>query len=262
VEAELQEQRAELAHVARISIMGELAASLAHELNQPLTAILSNAQAGLRFMTSKRGNLGEVREILQDIVKDNSRAGEVIRRMRALVKKEALESATLDLASLIRDVVALLHSDAILQNVQIALELDDSLPPVWGDRVQLQQVMLNIMLNAFDAMRECPADERKVKVRAEPHGAALIKVAVNDCGTGLTSEQLDRIFQPFFTTKRDGLGMGLSITRSIIEAHGGRLWAENNADHGATFSFTLPITHGAEQKEWSTEARESPASSK
>jgi two-component system sensor kinase FixL len=262
VEAELQEQRAELAHVARISIMGELAASLAHELNQPLTAILSNAQAALRFMTSKRGNLEEVREILQDIVKDNSRAGEVIRRMRALVKKEALESATLDLASLIRDVVALLHSDAILQNVQIALELDDSLPPVWGDRVQLQQVVLNIMLNAFDAMRECPADERKVKLCAEPHGAGLIKVAVSDCGTGLTSDQLDRIFQPFFTTKRDGLGMGLSITRSIIEAHGGRLWAENNADHGATFSFTLPVTHGAEQKEWSTEARESPASSK
>jgi PAS domain S-box-containing protein len=262
VEAELQEQRAELAHVARISIMGELAASLAHELNQPLTAILSNAQAGLRFMTSKRGNLGEVREILQDIVKDNSRAGEVIRRMRALVKKEALESATLDLASLIRDVVALLHSDAILQNVQIALELDDSLPPVWGDRVQLQQVVLNIMLNAFDAMRECPADERKVKVRAEPDGAALIKVAVSDRGTGLSGDKLDKIFQPFYTTKREGLGMGLSITRSIIEAHGGRLWAENNADHGATFSFTLPVTHGAEQKEWSTEARESPASSK
>ena len=240
-ELELQEQRTELAHVARISMMGELAASLAHELNQPLTAILSNAQAALRFMSSQPDDVEEVREILQDIVKDNSRAGEVIRRMRALVKKEELEVAMLDLASLIRDVVALVHSDAVLQNVRISLELEDNLPPVRGDRVQLQQVVLNIMLNAFDAMKECPASERKVKLQAGAHGEELIKVAVTDCGTGLSGDNLDKIFQPFYTSKRDGLGMGLSICRSIIEAHSGHLWAENNPNRGATFYFTVPV---------------------
>jgi two-component system sensor kinase FixL len=165
-EVELQEQRGELAHVARVSLMGELAASLAHELNQPLTAILSNAQAALRFMSSKPADLEEAREVLQDIVKDNSRAGEVIRRMRALVKKEALEFANLDLASLMRDVV-LVHSDAILESVRISLELDGDLPPVRGDKVQVQQVMLNLLLNAFDAMKECVASEREVKLQAE-----------------------------------------------------------------------------------------------
>ena len=240
-ELELQEQRAELAHVARVSMMGELAASLAHELNQPLTAILSNAQAALRFMSSKTGDLEEVREILQDIVSDNSRAGEVIRRMRALAKKEELEFATLDFASLVRDVMALVHSDAILQNVRISLELEDNLPPVRGDRVQLQQVVLNIMLNAFDAMKQCPASQRKVKLQAGAHGPESIKVAVTDCGTGLSGDNLDKIFQPFYTSKKDGLGMGLSICRSIIEAHGGHLWAENNQDRGATFYFTVSV---------------------
>jgi PAS domain S-box-containing protein len=241
-EAELQEQRAELAHVARISTMGELAASLAHELNQPLTAILSNAQAALRFMTSKPADLEEVREILQDIVKDNSRAGEVIRRMRALVKKEALEFATLDLASLLRDVIALVHSDAVLQNVRVTYELDDDLRPVRGDKVQLQQVLLNLLLNAFDAMNECPATEREVKLNTEHQGTDFVQIAVSDRGTGLSGDKLDKIFQPFYTTKGEGLGMGLSICRSIIEAHGGHLWAENNADRGATFYFTLPTS--------------------
>ena len=246
-ELELQEQRGELAHVARVSMMGELAASLAHELNQPLTAILSNAQAALRFMSSKPADLEEVREILQDIVSDNSRASEVIRRMRALVKKEELDFAMLDIASLVRDVMALVHSDAILQNVRISLELEDNLPPVRGDRVQLQQVVLNIMLNAFDAMKQCPASERKVKLQAGAHGLESIKVAVTDRGTGLSDDNLDKIFQPFYTSKKDGLGIGLSICRSIVEAHGGRLWAENNNGAGATFYFTLPVGGGGKQ---------------
>ncbi len=246
-ELELQEQRAELAHVARVSMMGELAASLAHELNQPLTAILSNAQAALRFMSSKPSDLEEVREILQDIVKDNSRAGEVIRRMRALAKKEELEFATLDFVSLVRDVMALVHSDAILQNVRISLELEDNLPLVWGDRVQLQQVVLNIMLNAFDAMKQCPVSQRKVKLQAGAYGPESIKVAVTDCGTGLSGDNLEKFFQPFYTSKKDGLGMGLSICRSIIEAHGGHLWAENNNGTGATFYFTIPVGGGGKQ---------------
>ena len=255
-ELELREQRAQLAHVTRISTMGELAASLAHELNQPLTAILSNAQAALRFLSNKPADLEEVHEILKDIVEDNSRAGEVIRRMRALVKKEEPEFTSVDLASLIPDVVLLLHSDAILQNVRIALELDDDLPPVRGDKVQLQQVMLNLMLNAFEAMKDCAVAEREVKLRVARENAGSIQVVVSDRGTGFSRDKLDKIFQPFYTTKREGLGMGLSICRSIIQAHGGRLWAENNRDHGATFYFTVPIAEEAAEETPAIEPRE------
>jgi PAS domain S-box-containing protein len=247
-ELELRRQRAELAHVARVSLMGELAASLAHELNQPLTAILSNAQAALRFMSGKQVDLEEVREILEDIVKDNSRAGEVIRRMRALVKKEELEFQTLDLRSLIADVVLLVHSDAVLQNVRISLDLPDSLPSIQGDRVQLQQVLLNLLLNAFDAMKDGRLSDRNVKLQGVHQDAHAILVSVRDSGPGLTVDKLAKIFQPFFTTKGEGLGMGLSICRSIIEAHGGRLWAENNPDRGATFYFTLPVARAADEQ--------------
>ena len=241
-ETELQHNRQELAHVTRISTMGELAASLAHELNQPLTAILSNAQAAQRFMAANPADLEEVREILKDIVQDDSRASEVIQRMRALVKKEEVAFVPLDLGEIIRDVARLVHSDAALLNVDIALELYPNLPTVQGDRVQLQQVVLNLLLNAFDAMKDCPVNERRVVLQAEQDGARMTKVAVRDRGPGLRGDKLDKIFQPFYTTKRDGLGMGLSISRSIIEDHGGRLWAaENNSDRGATFCFTVPV---------------------
>jgi PAS domain S-box-containing protein len=240
-ESELRRQRENLAHVTRISAMGELAASLAHELNQPLTAILSNAQAAQRFMATNPADLEEVHEILKDIVRDNIRASEVIRRMRALVKKENLDFSSLDLASIVREIALLVHSDAVLRNVRVSLDIIPNLPLVRGDKVQLQQVLLNLLLNAFDAMKDRPAAEREVVVRAEMNGAGTVEVAVRDRGAGLTSDKLDKIFQPFYTTKRDGLGMGLSICRSIIEAHGGRLWAQNNPDRGATFHFTVPL---------------------
>jgi PAS domain S-box-containing protein len=241
-ESELQRQRGELAHLTRVSTMGELSASLAHELNQPLTAILSNAQAAQRFLTANPSDLTEVQEILQDIVEDDSRASEVIQRMRALVKKEELAFAPLDLAGVVRDVAALVHSDAILQGVRILLEVKPGLPSVRGDKIQLQQVVLNLLLNAFEAMKDCPANEREVKVLAETAGAGSLRLAVRDHGTGLGDDKLDKIFQPFYTTKRDGLGMGLAISRSIIDTHGGRLWAENNPDRGATFYCTLPVS--------------------
>jgi two-component system sensor kinase FixL len=240
-EMELREQRAELAHVARISTMGELAASLAHELNQPLTAILSNAQAALRFLSSKPADIEEVREVLQDIVTDNNRAGEVIRRMRSLVKKETVEFSSVDVAGLIREVAALVHSDAILLNVKLAVEAADDLPAVRGDKVQLQQVVLNLLLNAFDAMKEYPAAERQVQLSVEHNDTGLIQTTVRDRGPGLSSDRLDKIFEPFYTTKGEGLGMGLSICRSIVKAHGGQLWAENNQERGVTFYFTLPV---------------------
>ena len=229
--------------------MGELAASLAHELNQPLTAILSNAQAAQRFLNAKPAELKEVDEILKDIVRDNNRAGEVIRRMRALVKKEELDFAPINIVSVINDVVQLVHSDGILRNIRVQIECQDGLPRVRGDRVQLQQVVLNLLINAFDAMKEAIATERNVKVWAKTNGAGTVEVSVRDHGTGLTSNELARIFQPFYTTKREGLGMGLSISRSIIEAHGGRLWAENNADRGATFHFTVLAIDGAPSHE-------------
>ncbi len=240
-ELELTRQRAELAHNTRIATMGELAASLAHELNQPLTAILSNAQAALRFMAAKTPDLEEVRDILKEIVEDNGRATQIIRGMRALVKKEEVEFVAVDLESVIDDVMVLVHSDAVLQNVQIAFERNSDLPRVRGDRVQLQQVILNLLINAFNALKECPDSDRQVVVRVQREGAGMLRVTVRDCGVGLTGEMLDKIFLPFYTTRRDGLGMGLAICRSIVEAHGGRLWAENNSDRGATFYFTLLV---------------------
>ena len=241
-ELELREQQLNLVHMSRVSTMGELAASLAHELNQPLTAILSNTQAAQRFLAANPTDLEEVREILKDIVQDNSRAGEVIHRMRALVKKGELDIMPLDLAALIRDVVLLVRSDATLHNIHVSLEVDTHLPPVRGDKVQLQQVTLNLLLNAFDAMHDCPPDKREIHVRAARDGGRMVEITVADHGAGLTIDKLEKIFQPFYTTKHDGLGLGLSISRSIIEAHGGRLWADNNPDRGATFYFTLPVS--------------------
>ena len=243
-ELELGRQRAELAHVTRISIMGELAASLAHELSQPLTAILSNAQAALRFMAAKPPDLEEVREILKEIVEDNRRASQIIHGIRALVKKEGVECVPVDIESVIDEVMMLVHSDTVLQNVQISFKCNSDLPRVRGDRVQLQQVILNLLVNAFDAVKDCPVRDRQVVVRVEREGAGMLKVRVRDRGMGLSGGTLDKIFQPFYTTRRDGLGMGLAICRSIIEAHGGRMWAESNPERGATFCFTLPVDKG------------------
>ena len=241
--AELQAdgQREELSHIQRISTMGELAASLAHELNQPLTAILSNAQAAQRFLVANPSDLKTVQEILRDIIADNSRASEVIRRLRALARKEPRDYVALDIADIIREVVLLIHADAVLNNMSVSLLCSPDSHRAWGDRIQLTQVVLNLLLNAFDAMKECPADERRVVVRIERDGDSLLRVAVSDRGKGLSEDKLEKIFEPFYTTKRDGMGMGLTISRSIIEAHGGRLWAENNPDRGATFNFTVRI---------------------
>ena len=238
----VQRHRDELAHVTRISTMGELAASLAHELNQPLTAILSNAQAAQRFLATNPANVEEIRVILQDIVDDNRRASEVIRRLRELVKKGQLEVASLELAELVRDVVPLIHSDAVLHNVNIVIETASGLPKIQGDRVQLQQVILNLLLNAFQSMKDSPTNDRRVTARCRlGNDGHTVVFAVRDRGAGLKEDQLEKMFQPFYTTKSDGLGMGLAISRSIIEAHGGRLWAENNSDRGATLYFAVPV---------------------
>lgn len=241
VEAEMQRHRQELAHVSRVSIMGELSASMAHELNQPLTAILSNAQAAQRFMASGTADMNEFREILKDIAYDTTRARDVIRHLRALVKKSEPDFMRLDVSDTIREVVGFLHGDIVARNVRVALELAPNLPPVHGDRIQLQQVMINLLLNAFDALNGSPVSDRLVVVATTLDAPRLVRVSVRDSGVGIPRDKLDSIFDPFYTTKPEGMGMGLSVTRSIIESHGGRIWAENNADRGAMFQFTLMV---------------------
>lgn len=240
-EMEGQRLRQDLAHVGRVSTMGELTASLAHELNQPLTAILSNAQAALRILASDKADLADIRDILGDIVEDDKRAGEVIHRLRGFLKKSNLELSTLDIGELVSQVARLVSSDAIIRNVSIRLELTPGLPPVCGDRVQLQQVILNLLMNGLDAMRESSEGERTLVLRtlAADHAASVV-VAVEDSGMGIDEADLEHVFHAFYTTKPEGLGMGLAIARSIVEAHGGRLEARNNPGRGATFSFTLP----------------------
>jgi C4-dicarboxylate-specific signal transduction histidine kinase len=237
-ELELRQQRRELAHVGRVSLMGELAASLAHELSQPLTAIYANASAALRFLN--RRNSDESRKALEELLKDQSRAAEVVRHMRGFVKKEVpAEYQAVDLADVIGSVVALVRSDAALQRVEVICDIDSELPPVSADRVQLQQVLLNLLLNALDAMT-ASTSVRTVTITARARDG-MNRVAVSDRGQGLSEPDLERVFAPFYTTKREGLGMGLSICRAIISAHGGRLWAENNDHGGATFHFTVPV---------------------
>ena len=243
---EAQRLREELAHVGRVSTMGELTASLAHELTQPLTAILHNAQAAQRTLEAGAVNLEEIREILTDIVDDDRRAAAVIHRLRGLLKKGDLEFSVLNVNEMVVEMTRLVSSEAVLRNVSVRLELAPRLPPVQGDRVQLQQVILNLVLNGLDAMREPANGARTLVLQTAKDSVATVRVAVRDSGSGIDEVDLDHIFQAFYTTKADGLGMGLAIARSIVDAHGGRLEAQNNPEGGATFSFTLPVSGPAQ----------------
>jgi len=240
-DAEVRRLREELAHVGRVSTIGELTTSLAHELGQPLTAILSNAEAAQRLLEADPVDLDEVQAILQDIVADDQRACEVISRLRGLLKRAPLERSALDVNEITREVARLVRGDATSRGVAIRLELAAELPRVQGDRVELQQVMLNLILNGLDSMRETSAAERILVLQTVPAAAAGVRVTVRDSGSGVDPDVLDHIFDAFHTTKPGGLGMGLAIARSIVEAHGGRLRAENNPDAGASFTFALPI---------------------
>lgn len=244
-EAELaaQRHRNELAHAGRVHALGQLSSALAHELNQPLSAILSNAQAAQRFLAGDAPDLEEIRGALQDIAADGNRASELIRGMRAWVQRGQIELSPLDLDAVIRDVAALLHSDAVIRNITVALELEPRLQPVRGDKIQLQQVVLNLLLNAFEAVKDTDDHDRYVTVRSLNVNSQAVRVAVSDRGTGISRDKLDKLFEPFRTTKPQGLGLGLTISRSIIEAHGGRLWGENNPGRGATFYLELPVHH-------------------
>ena len=241
--AELEARRTldQLAHVSRVGALGELAASLAHELNQPLAAILSNAQAARRLLDANPAELGEVREALGDIISDDKRAGEVIHRMRAMLKQGQPRDEFHSLNDLVREVARLLANDMQLRGATLHLVLAPSLPAVRGDGIQLQQVVLNLLINALDAMAELPAGQRQLWLRTASVDPKQVELSVQDSGAGIEPSRLPLIFEPFYTTKEQGLGMGLSISRSIIEAHGGQLLAESLPGQGALLRCLLPV---------------------
>ncbi|MEH2513537.1 PAS domain S-box-containing protein [Nitrobacteraceae bacterium AZCC 1564] len=238
-EQKLRQAEAELAHITRITTLGELTASIAHEVNQPITGVVTNAAAALRWLGAEPPNLDEVREMLGRIVKDGGRAGDVIHRIRALIKKAPPRMAPLDINETVRDVVALTRSELLKHNVSLQTELAANLPLIEGDRIQLQQVILNLILNAVEAMSDVNEGTREVQISTAREGLSSVRVTVRDFGPGLDPQSADHLFEAFYTTKPDGLGMGLPICRSIIEAHGGRLWVSANTPRGAVFQFTL-----------------------
>jgi PAS domain S-box-containing protein len=240
-ELDAQRDRAELSHLSRVALMGEMSASIAHELNQPLAGILSNAAAGQRFIDRGDVNLSEIREILNDIIADGRRAGGVVRGIRGMVKKEQVERRSVNLNEVVADALRMASPDAVLRSCQLQTSLDANLPAIQGDPVQLQQVLLNLVINAFDAMRETPTSSRKVLITTELNGDGTIRTSVRDHGVGISENMQDRLFDPFFSTKTEGLGMGLAIVRSIVEAHGGTIEGANVNDGGARFEFVLPI---------------------
>jgi signal transduction histidine kinase len=236
---QLQLAQAQLAHMARLTTMGELAASIAHEVNQPLAAIVANGNACLRWLGRAEPDLEEARTAAERMVRDGRRAGDIIARIRALSKKTATEKESLDVNGIIQEVVGLVQAEVRRNRVALRTALADGLPPVLGDRVQLQQVVLNLMMNGIEAMRPVEDRARVLVIRTQKGDEGQVRVAVQDCGVGLNSENMDRIFDAFYTTKREGMGMGLSISRSIVENHKGQLRVIANDGPGATFEFTL-----------------------
>jgi C4-dicarboxylate-specific signal transduction histidine kinase len=239
----LHQAQTELAHVTRATTLGELAASIAHEINQPLAAIVADANACLHWLAADRPDLASVREALVAIANDGDRAAEVISRIRTLLARAPVARGFCDLARVIGDVLPLVAPELRRHGINLQTALAPGVPPVMGDRIQLQQVLLNLLMNAAEAVREVAPERRRVVVRATvEHGddGPWATVAIEDAGVGFRQDEAVRLFEPFYTTKAGGLGMGLSISRSIIDGHGGRLWATANTDHGATFHLALP----------------------
>ena len=237
-ERRYREAQAELAHVTRVTMLGELAASIAHEVNQPLAAVITNAQACLRWLGRGTPDLDEARRSLEWIIDNGIRASEVIRRVRTLAKKTDIEKVPLDVNDVVREVIALVQRELVSHQVSLQMELAPTLPMILGDRVQLQQVMINLVMNGIEAMQSVTDRPRELVIRSRQDETQQVLVSVTDCGVGISAENMDRLFDAFFTTKSSGMGMGLAICHSIVEAHGGRLWTTANLPHGATFQFT------------------------
>lgn len=239
-ELQAQRQRGELAHASRLAAVGEITASIAHQINQPLGAILSNTDAAEMLLEASPLQVGELRQILADIRRDDERASDVIRGMRALLQRRELEVRPMDLNQAISEVLHLLAGEARRRGVALETDLAPELPAVAGDRVHLQQVILNLVLNGLEAAGHASERERRLSVRSARGADGEVEVAVQDTGPGIDLDRLPRLFDSFFTTKPDGLGLGLSVARSLVEAHGGRIWAETSGA-GATFRFALPL---------------------
>ncbi len=244
IESETRRLREDLAHVTRVSSLGELTSSLAHEINQPLAAILSNAQAAQRFLSQDHPDMKEIAEILGDIIRDDNRAAEVIRKIRALLKKEVIHFEALSLNDVVEEILNVVRNDTALAAVTIEKAFDSSLPAAWGDQVQLQQVVLNLVMNAAEAMRDGSAERRILTVKTSRRDERFAEVSVMDTGPGIAGGTGERLFEPFYTTKSDGMGMGLAISRHIVASHKGEIRAANNPDGGATVSFTIPFDNG------------------
>ena len=238
---ESEQQRQQLIHLTRVAVLGEFSGALAHELNQPLTAILSNAQAAQRLIARKSSDPAELQEILADIVQDDHRAGAVLSRLRTLIRKEETLYAELDLNEIVDEVLNLVHSDLIERRIHVETDLHDGLPSVRGDRVQIQQVLINLVRNACDAMSAEPGQAHRLVLTTSRHGNDGLALTVADNGAGVSADLRARLFEPFVTTKAQGLGLGLTISRSILSAHGGKIWCENNPHGGAVFGFSLPL---------------------
>jgi C4-dicarboxylate-specific signal transduction histidine kinase len=240
--ADLLKLQERLTHLSRVALLGELSGALAHELQQPLTAILCNANSA-QLLTKKAGfNLEELQEILQEIVNDDKNAGQIIQRLRALLMRGETQFDVVDVSELVADVMVLARGTLRERNIQVSTRIEKEMPAIKGDRVELQQVLLNLVLNACEAMSNNPARDRRMEVVVDFFDEShAVRISVLDCGKGIEAGQLERVFDPFFTTKAGGLGLGLAISHSIVTAHGGRLWATNRSDRGAAFHFTLPM---------------------
>jgi signal transduction histidine kinase len=239
-ETALQIATAELAHVGRVTTMGELTASIAHEVNQPLGAMVTSAAACARWLAASPPQIEKAQRALERIVSDGKRAGQVIGRVRSLLKRQTPHKDWLDMNETIQEVVALTRDQAFSHKVTVHVRLAEALPRVWGDKVQLQQVLLNLIINAIEAMSDVD-DRRRELIVSLSDGPRGLLVEVRDTGKGMERERAEQLFEAFYTTKAGGIGMGLSISRSIVEAHGGRLWAAPNEPHGAVFRFSLPL---------------------
>jgi NO-binding membrane sensor protein with MHYT domain len=239
-EEALRQAQANLAHVSRVMTLGELTASISHEVNQPLSAVVTNGQICLRLLALETPRPNEMRAAVERIVRDANRASEVVQRIRALAKRSEPQMQSLDINDVIREAIPLVQREVFNHGASLRTELASALPPVLGDRVQLQQVVINLLINGVEAMVPITDRPREILIRSQRE-AGQVHVAVRDSGIGIDSKTAEQLFSAFFTTKPSGMGMGLSISRSIIRAHGGRLWASPNTDHGAAFQFTVPI---------------------